>query len=631
MCARVRAGPVAILPLLVLALAAATAVGLGGCGRGSSVQETAPSPLSRAEREVYARKSLVDARLLRREGRLEAAERSTRRGLRYEPDNPKLHRLRAELLETLGRPREASLHRERADALDPPPPPLPEDPLALGGRGLLVLLVPPSPELPRSSADASRVPSDWPRGEVAATLVSRLRTRLPEASVSLLSAGEYPGSQSTTAARRWLEQTAPRAALSLRVERAFCGDSAKDGAFAVAWLRLATAGLRPPEHEIAEVQIVRHVVEEPAHEGCRSEAVARALERSFDQPQLQLLLGLPAERRVRSWSSREIHNLFPELNRRLQEYLDHGRRLLSVGQLGPATEAFRRAAAVDPENPDARALLLDAQRSLSISQQLSELDSSDGPDSDPDFLEPRLTPAQRSALEAQLAFEKRRREQLLAALAVLGERRRPPSAETLAALRSSQVEDPEATGPRLARARIDDPEKTVTTRIAMAPDGEILTRYYFAEGTDEPLVREDDADGDGRPDRWVFYDENTAREVWETAGGGGPPVLHLVYAPDGTSLELIEMDADRDGHPERVFRYNAGHLELEERDSNGDGRVDLLQYFDPAGALRLREQDLDGDGVPDVRTTYRNGHLIRREIANPELLESPPRGSGEDP
>jgi hypothetical protein len=108
-------------------------------------------------------------------------------------------------------------------------------------------------------------------------------------------------------------------------------------------------------------------------------------------------------------------------------------------------------------------------------------------------------------------------------------------------------------------------------------------------------------------------------------------VLHLVYAPDGTSLELIEMDADRDGHPERVFRYNAGHLELEERDSNGDGRVDLLQYFDPAGALRLREQDLDGDGVPDVRTTYRNGHLIRREIANPELLESPPRGSGEDP
>jgi len=220
---------------------------------------------------------------------------------------------------------------------------------------------------------------------------------------------------------------------------------------------------------------------------------------------------------------------------------------------------------------------------------------------------------------------------LLAALAVLGERRSPPSAETLAALRSSRVEDPEATGPRLARARTGDPEKTVTARVAMAPDGEILTRYYFAEGADEPAVREDDADGDGRPDRWVSYDKDTAREVWEATGGGGPPVLHLVYAPDGTSLELIELDADRDGHPERVFRYNAGHLELELRDSNGDGRVDLLQHFDPAGELRLREQDLDADGVPDVRTTYRDGHLIRREIANPELLEDPPRGFREGP
>jgi len=312
MCARVRPGPVAIVRLLVLALTAATAVGLAGCGGGGSVQAIEPSPLSRAEREVYARKSLVDARLLRREGRLEAAERSTRRGLGYEPDNPKLHRLRAELLEALGRPHEASLHRERADAQDPPPPPLPDSPLALGGAGLLVLLVPPPPEPRRSSADASRVPPDWPRGEAAATLVSRLRTRLPEASVSLLSAGEYPGSQSTTAARRWLEKTAPRAAISLRVERAFCGDTSKDGAFAVAWLRLATAGLRPPEHEIPDVQIVRHVVEEPPREGCRGEAVARALERSFDEPQLQLLLALPAERRVQSWSSREIHNLFPD-------------------------------------------------------------------------------------------------------------------------------------------------------------------------------------------------------------------------------------------------------------------------------------------------------------------------------
>jgi hypothetical protein len=614
--------PVATAAAYLLALVAATTAGPVGCGAGLSTRIEVP-PLSDGEREVYARQSLMNARLLKREGRLEAAERSTRRGLAYEPRDVRLHRLRAELLDALDQPQEAALHRQQADALDPPPPPLPDVPLPEHGSDLMVLLLPPPPERLATFDAAGRVPQDWPQGEVAETLASRLRTRLPAASVVLLPADEHQTSQSVSAARSWLEAIGRHAAVSLRVERAFCDSSIKDGDFAVGWLRLATAGGTPPSREIAgradqrRARIVRHVVEGGRGEGCRSEAVARALEQGFEEPEMQALLNLPAEHASVNFGSREICGLFPELGRRIREEIDQGRRLLSLGQLGAAAEAFRRAAAIDPEDLDASMLLRDVQRALSISRQLSALDSASALDTDPELLEPHLSASQRRALEAQLAHEKRMRKQLLAALAVLGERRAPPSPETLAALRSSEVKDPEATGPNLARARTGGPEIGVAARVLMAPNGEIVTRYYFAEGSDEVLLREDDTDGDGRPDRWVGYENGVLREVWETSEGGDCPVLHMVYAADGVSLERIEIDRDCDGNPERVLRYSAGLLELESWDSDTDGRFDRFQHFDETGSLTLLEEDLDADGVVDVRTLYHNGQLTRREITNP--------------
>jgi len=620
MCAHVKLSPVFLL--VPLALSAAIASGPVGCGAGVPTRVEVPA-LSDGEREVYARQSLMNARLLRREGRLEAAERSARRGLGYTPQDARLHRLLAELLEVLDRPREAELHRQRADALDPPPPPLPDDSLPEGGSGLLILLLPPPPEILTPFSATSRVPQDWPEGEVAETLASRLRTRLPAASVELLAPGEHPTSQSISAAREWLDEMAPRAAVSLRVERAFCASSIKDGDFAVGWLRLATAGGAALENEAADRaaeeggQMVRYIVEDGRGEGCRSEAVARALERSFGEPTMQALLDRPAERGPGSFGDREIRGLFPELDRRIREELDHGRRRLSLGQLGAAAEAFHRAAVIDPENPDTGELLRDVQRALSISRELSELDSASPLDTDPEVLEPNLTASQRHALEAQLAHEKRTREQLLAVLAALAEKRVAPPPETLAALRSSEVEDPEATGARLARTRSGDPEVGIAVRVLMTPDGEIIARYYFAEGSDEVLLREDDSDGDGQPDRWVGYEQGVQREVWEAAEGGGLPVLHMIYVADGTSLERLEIDRDRDGYPERALRYADGRLEFESWDSNGDGRFDRFQHFDETGALTLREEDLNADGVVDVRTLYRDGRMIRREIAEP--------------
>jgi hypothetical protein len=69
-----------------------------------------------------------------------------------------------------------------------------------------------------------------------------------------------------------------------------------------------------------------------------------------------------------------------------------------------------------------------------------------------------------------------------------------------------------------------------------------------------------------------------------------------------------------------VFRYDAGRLLAEDRDTNGDGRADLFERFDDTGALTLREQDMNGDGNVDIRTAYRDGRIVRREIVNPEVV-----------
>ena len=59
----------------------------------------------------------------------------------------------------------------------------------------------------------------------------------------------------------------------------------------------------------------------------------------------------------------------------------------------------------------------------------------------------------------------------------------------------------------------------------------------------------------------------------------------------------------------------------EERDTNGDGRIDVFDRLDEDGAVHLREEDLDGDGEIDVRSEYRDGRLVRRELRDPSLLE----------
>jgi Flp pilus assembly protein TadD len=598
-------------------LRAVSLAGLALAAHAAAVPAFAGAPaqsgLSDAQRAHSVRQQLEDARAFVKQDRLDAAERSLRRGLAVSPDDARLHELLARVLARQGRDEEAALHRQRADELAPPPPPLPETALEASSSGIVVALLPPA----KSAERPDRVPSSWPDGIAATTLERRLRLRLPQATIA------HASPQSVAEARRWLAERSPRGAISLRVERSYCADTLKDGPFAVAWLRLA--GEVPGETSDGPEER-REVVPNPRAPGdCRAEALGRALERVFKYPAVRRALEappLPAARRTAAaqaerWSTPAIRALFPGLGERIKEVLDSGRAQLANGRVAAAAESFRRAQQIDPEDAVVRAYLAEADSTLAMSRELTlRRDPESVREEDLGVLDPRFSPAQRAVAQARLADERRRRQDLLAAREVLGEDVRIPEPATLAALRPGEIRDPGAFGPTTARARAGG---AVEVRVAHAPDGSEIARYYLPAGGGEPVLREEDTNGNGRPDRWIAYAGAARSDVWEDGHGTGTPDLHFAFAPGGSPLERIELDTDDDERPDRIIQYTDGVLRAESSDTDGDGVLDRFDRFDDEGYVATRDEDLDGDGLLDTRSVYRAGRLVERRIRDLEF------------
>ena len=567
------------------------ALALLGCLLVAAPAAAAPPAPPPHASERSLRRSLEDARALVREGRLEHAELALRRGLEVDPRHARLHRTLADVLDALGRTQEAAQERERADALEPPAAPLPEGPTGLPTEGLLVVVVPPEPDASHLESLLNR----WPDGPELAALEQRLGVRLPGARVLRADV------ESVLAAQAWLAERGARGVLTLRIDRAFCGDSIKDGRFAVGQLRAAAA---PAGAAAAATELVRETVFDPGP-GCEALALARALERVLASAALRSALAAPPDARG-PFRGPVVRELFPGLDRRIEAQLRSGEALLAAGEVEAATAAFRRAAAIDAEDPATRAYLHEAEATLAMARELSKRQGGTGGDS---RLDPRLSPEQLAAAEAHLRDEQHRRQQLLAALAVLDEDVRAPEPTLLAELQASEIPDASAFGPSLARRRAGG---EVEARAAFAPDGALLARYYFPVGSDQPVLREDDSNGDHHPDRWIAYDGLARSEVWE-APGGDRPTLRIVFTDAGAHVARVEVDDDADSRPNRILHYQAGELVAESRDADGDGRLDTFDRLDTEGRVAVREEDLDGDGTVDVRSTYREGRLVRRE------------------
>ncbi|HTF34357.1 MAG TPA: tetratricopeptide repeat protein [Myxococcota bacterium] len=585
---------------------------LGGCAPGIDPipKEEAPTTADTAR---FVRLRVEEARAFRLQNRLDAAAQSLERALAVAPNDPEALRLLARVLSESGHEEQAPALRARADRVDPPPSPPPDEPLEFPGEGVLVVLLPPEPEDPTTTG----LFDEWPDRRAPDVLVAQLRKRLPHAAVTELSPA------TVAEARAWLRSRSPRAVLSLRVDRANCGDSAKDGPFALAVL---TVSAGTPERLSVLPRSMRVVDGDPqAGKGCADEALSRALERVFADQAVRATLASGTEPATAAlWPSPEIRALFPGLGRRLASEIDRGRARLAVGRLNDAEESFRRAEAIDPDDKDVRVYIEEARATLALARELEPtLPPARAAALGGDLIEVELSPAQRAGAEQMLSEERARRDALLAAISLVGGEGDELSPAIESALRPAEIARGDAPGPRLAAQQAHGP---VAKRVLFAPDGRTLAVFYVPTAGGPPVLREDGADG--APERWTAYAGRRRSEVWEDREHAGVPTSHFVLGRDGT-VQKIEVLRAADGTPVRVFEYAGGRLVSEAQDTNGDGILDRFERFDADGEVVLREEDLNGDGKIDVRSFFEKGKLVRREITDPELLQgAAPREGG---
>lgn len=117
-------------------------------------------------------------------------------------------------------------------------------------------------------------------------------------------------------------------------------------------------------------------------------------------------------------------------------------------------------------------------------------------------------------------------------------------------------------------------------------DGKVDMRAYMS-GTHLSLI-EIDRNRDGHPDRWEYY-------------GQAPP-------GEAKTLRVVLIRAEEaNGSDSRVTRrefYVKGTLDHVEEDTNVDGRIDKWEQYENGALVRI-DLDLSGRGVPDYRMTYR--------------------------
>lgn len=136
----------------------------------------------------------------------------------------------------------------------------------------------------------------------------------------------------------------------------------------------------------------------------------------------------------------------------------------------------------------------------------------------------------------------------------------------------------------------------------------------------KPLRSRIDANEDGRPDRWEYYDEaGKLLKVGFSRKDDGKPDAWAYAGADG-SVERVEVSSKRDEKSiDRWEFYTGGQLARVEEDTNADGRVNVWETYE-GGTLKTTTFDEDGDGRPDRRLSYRDGSLT--------LIESAPDASG---
>jgi hypothetical protein len=178
-------------------------------------------------------------------------------------------------------------------------------------------------------------------------------------------------------------------------------------------------------------------------------------------------------------------------------------------------------------------------------------------------------------------------------------------------------------------------------------DGALDTwQTYVGNSLDERTL---DTNNDGRVDTWERYrDGRLVERVIDRDGNGGKDAFYTFS--DGSLVEERH-DRNDDGRSDLIVTYQgrqkissredrSGDGKIDtwttyavvdgkelpaviKRDRDGSGKIDIIERFETSSGkpiLAKRKEDTNGDGAIDVTSSYRNGKLHRRELADPTLV-----------
>jgi antitoxin component YwqK of YwqJK toxin-antitoxin module len=160
--------------------------------------------------------------------------------------------------------------------------------------------------------------------------------------------------------------------------------------------------------------------------------------------------------------------------------------------------------------------------------------------------------------------------------------------------------------------------------------------------------RSEDANRDGKPDRWTTYQEGVAASAEVDRDGDGVRDGFYTYRNGWRALE--EHDTNNDGKIDRRVEYADHRRSLEIEDRDLDGKLETHTFYGPGDlpiraeidrdgngtpevwefyegnaatqvALARKEEDVNGDGKVDVTSIYKNGKLVRKEVNDPSLVQ----------
>jgi hypothetical protein len=122
-----------------------------------------------------------------------------------------------------------------------------------------------------------------------------------------------------------------------------------------------------------------------------------------------------------------------------------------------------------------------------------------------------------------------------------------------------------------------------------------------------------DTDGDGKVDRWEYYDADRKLEkVGFSRAHDGKEDAWSYAGPDG-KVERIEISTRRDGKISRTEHFEKELPVRAEEDTDGDGVIDKWETFDN-GRLTSVAFDTTHRASPDRRLIYAADGTVRVEV-----------------